>query len=329
MNLKAHQTKVGCSPRVASLFLTLLVCTYPSVAQQPPVTADAHEPYLIEGAFDIERSAGNCQYLSYKTSEPYPATKFLKQVSGDLRTRAWTRLRLDMFNEADVPVPDRWRGWTNVAGGRVHTLEQQWQSREGDVVYYKLWYFDPNRETLKVDARYCTAYQLERTAHHADCKAWRPDSANESDYSASVYITRIDPAQDGYKVWFRVENNGAKPILITTEGKLDDGLPALWASVVQEQDGSWGYVGNECPEHTPLTWTILEPDEHVESWTRAVDFSEPNHRFRMCTRHIGHLQQSPLRISIRYFTSICDIQNSFEAKEPYFADSEAVAIPIS
>ena len=234
-----------------------------------------------------------------------------------------------MFNEADVQIPDGWKGWTNTAGGRVHTLEEQWQSREGDVVYYKLWYFDPNRKTLEVDARYCTAYQLERTAHHADCKGWRPDSANQSDYSASVHITRIEPAKDGYKVWFRVENTGTKPILITTEGRLEDGLPALWSSVVQEQDGSWGYVGNECPEHTPLTWVILKPDENVESWTSAVDFSEPNQRFRMCTRRIGHLQQSPLRISIRYFTSVCDIQNPFEAKKPYFADSEAVAIPIS
>jgi hypothetical protein len=275
------------------------------------------------GAFEVKLSDGQCRFLSYRIAAPFPTNSVIERIAAQLQKQRWTRLHFAMFNQAELPVPEKWKHWTNVMGGRVHTMEEQWQSPEGAVIYYKFWYFSPDLKTLLVDARHCSAEQLEHTTHHVDCENVAPASGDDPAFSAVIRISKIEPAKDGYKIYFRVENSGSKPFLLPFDWKREDGSPHLRAYPEQQQDGSWSSVDNECLACTPITWIDVKPGASVESWVSAVDFPEPNKRFGMCTRRIGHLQ-GPLRVSLRYFIGTCDIQDVFAAKKPYFASSEPV-----
>jgi hypothetical protein len=273
------------------------------------------------GAFEVKLSNGQCRFLSYRIAAPYPGSDVIGKLTRQLQDERWTPLSLDMFNQADVPILKKWKHWTNVMGGRVHTMEQQWQSTDGAVIYYKFWYFSPDLKTLLVDAKYCSAEQLEHTAHHVDCKDVAPATGDDPAFSAVVRIKKIEPAKDGNKIYFRVENAGSKPFLLPVDGKREDGSPHLRAYPEQQEHGEWSGVDNECLEYSPQVWIDVKPGAFVESWVNAVDFAEPNKRFGMCTRKIGHLH-GPIRVSLRYFIGICDIQDVFAAKKPYFASSE-------
>ena len=273
------------------------------------------------GAFEVELSDGQCRFLSYRIAAPYPTNSVIEGIPAQLQQQRWTQLHFDMFNEADVPIPEKWKHWTNVNGGSFHTKEEQWQSPEGAVIYYKFRYISPDLKTLNVDARYCTPEQLEHTAHHVDCKSVAPATGDDPAFSAVVRIKKIEPAKDGYKIYFRVENQGSKLFLLPVDGKREDGSPHLRAYAEQQENDSWSVVDNECLEYAPIAWIDVKPGASVDSWVSAVDFPEPNKRFGMCTRRIGHLH-GPLRVSLRYFIGICDIQDVFAAKKPYFASSE-------
>ena len=278
------------------------------------------------GASETELSEGQCRFLSYKIEAAYPTNEVILEIESQFQRENWTQLHFAIVGAADISYPTKWKHWTNVQGGRVHTKEEQWQSPDGAVAYYKFWYFSPNLKTLVVDARHCSAEQLEHTAHYVDCKNAPLVTGDDPAYSAVVSVTKIEPQKDGYKVRYRIENKGSKTFLIPIDGKRDDGSPHLRVVPEQLSDNEWSAVGSECLEYTPQVWIDVKPGESVESWVNAVDFSEPNKKFGMCIRKIGHLQ-GPIRVSLRYFVSICDIEDMFAAKEPYFATSEPVEPP--
>jgi hypothetical protein len=325
--MKRRKNQLGHVRLSICLLSVLSVCAL-GQARPVPSQSTADDAYTTlqsapPGAFQVKLSEGQCRFLSYRIEAPYPTNPVFDKIAAQLKQEHWTQLHFDMFNQSDVAVPEKWKRWTNVSGGEVRTREEQWQSPEGSVIYYKFWYFSPDLKTLKVDGRYCSAEQLEHTVHHVDCKNVAPATGDDPSYSAAVRITSIEPIEEGYKVHFRLENIGAKTFIVPIDGKLDDGSPHLRVSPEQRVDGHWGLVGNECLEYTPQAWIDVKPGASVESWVKAVDFPEPNKRFGMCTRRIGHLH-GPIRISLRFFIGICDIQDFFNAKEPYIASSEAV-----
>jgi hypothetical protein len=326
--MKRSDSQLACVRLAAGLLaiLALLPIGQAALARAQDAARDSAYTTLKSaplGAFEVKLSEGQCRFLSYRIKAPYPSNTVFEKIAEQLKQEHWKQLHFDMFNESDVPVPERWRHWTSANGGRTHTREEQWQSPEGAVIYYKFWYFSPDMKTLEVDGRHCSAEQLEHTVHHVDCKNVAPATGDDPSYSVAVRVTSIDPISEGYKVRFRLENTGTKTIVLPIDGKLDDGLPHLRVSPQQKEDGQWGSVGNECLEYTPQVWIDVKPGASVESWVKAVDFPEPNKRFGMCTRRIGHLRGS-IRVSLRYFIGICDVQDVFHAKEPYVASSEAV-----
>ncbi len=280
------------------------------------------------GAFEVELSDAQCRFLSYRILAPYPTNSVIEGIATQLEQQRWTRLHFDMFNQADVPIPEKWKHWTNVNGGSFYTKEEQWQSPEGAVIYYKFRYVSPHLKTLNVEARYCTVEQLEHTAHHVDCKNVAPATGDDPSFSAIVRVTNMETVKAGYKVHFRIENTGSKTFLLPVDGKKDDGPPHLRVYPEQQEHGEWSSVDNECLEYSPQVWIDVKPGTFVESWVNAVDFPEPNKRFGMCTRKIGHLH-GPIRVSLRYFIGICDIQDVFAAKKPYFVSSKPVEPPSS
>jgi hypothetical protein len=163
------------------------------------------------GAFEVKLSDGQCRIAA-----SYPTNSVIERNAAQLQKQRWTRLYFAMFNQAELPVPEKWKHWTNVMGGRVHTMEEQWQSPEGAVIYYKFWYFSPDLKTLLVDARHCSAEQLEHTTHHVDCKNVAPARGDDPAFSAVIRISKIEPAKDGYKIYFasktRVPNLSCSPL---------------------------------------------------------------------------------------------------------------------
>ncbi len=306
-----------------------LLLVFPTSAQQPAGPAVPSALVLARSAFNITRQTGGCEYLEYTVSTPYPGDDVLSYVSNELHAHGWSTLKLDAFNTADVPVSTKWSAWKNVQGGEVHTKEAQWQTKTGDVVAYKFWYFAPKMKTLQVEARSCSAAQLARMVHHVHCPAGDSTPLDDKVFSAAVSITKMDPTQDGYRVHFRIANTGKQAVLIGSEGKWPDGNPHLLTLDVQQEEehGQWSSVGNECVEHPPMSWEIVNPGESIESWILAVNFPEPNHHFGMCTRRVAKLN-GHVRVSMRYFRNICDIQNIFESKNPLFSSSDAVELPI-
>ncbi len=280
------------------------------------------------GAAEVKLSEGQCRFLSYRIEASYPNNNVIQEIEAQLQRENWTQLTFPIVGAADISVPAKWKQWTNVMGRRVHTKEEQWRSPAGNVVYYKFWYFAPDLKTLHVDGRHCSAEQLEHTAHYVDCKNAPPVTGDDPSYSAVGSITRIEPLKDGYRVHFHIKNKGSKTFLLPLDGKRNDGSPHLRVYPEQQENGEWSGVDNECLEYSPQVWIDVNPGESVESWVDAVDFPVPNKRFGMCTRKIGHLH-GPIRISFRFFTSICDIQDIFAAKKPYFADSEPVETPLA
>jgi hypothetical protein len=233
---------------------------------------------------------------------------------------------MDIFNEADVPLSPTWKHWTSVTGGRVHTKEQQWTSSDGGVVQYKFWYFSPDLNDLVVEAAHCSSDQLQHTRHHVDCSKAGPIPIDDPSFSASVLISRIELIEKGYRIYFRIENTGSKAFLLSVDGTLEGGFPHLRAGPQQSENGEWTSVSGECFEFPPMTWMAVEPGAKVESWTSAIDFPGPNHRFGMCTRKAGHLH-GPLRVALRYYTGLCDIQDGLLAKKPYIVASQPAQPP--
>jgi hypothetical protein len=280
------------------------------------------------GAFDVKSSAAQCRFLSYRIAAPYPTNSVIDGISAQLQTQHWTQHHFGLFTAAELSAPGKWKRWTNVMGGRVYTLEEEWQSPEAGVIYYKFWYHSPDLKTLEVDARYCSAEQLAHTSHYVDCRNFAPATGDDPAFSASVRVTKMEIVKDGYKVHVRIENTGSKTFLLPVDGKKDDGLPHLSASPEQQEQGKWSAVDNECLEYTPQVWIDVKPGSFVESWVNTVDFPEPNKRFGMCIRKVGHLH-GPIRISLPYFIGPCDIQDALAAKKPYLASSEPVDPPLA
>lgn len=316
------------SLRLSKLTLFLfLICTLiqspPAPAQGGTDTAYTTLQDAPPGAFDVKLSEGQCRFLSYRIASPYPGGPAMEKITDQLREQHWTQRHFDMFSETLYAVPGKWKQWTNVAGGQVHTREEQWQSPEGTIIHFKFWYFSPDLNTLRVDARRCTADQLGHMRHYVDCSNFAPVLANDPSYSASAKITKIELIDGSYKVHFQFQNTGSRPVLLPAEGEVEGGFPHLRAGIQQEEQGEWGYVGNECPEHPPMSWIPVKPGEIVESWTVAVDFPQPNMQYAMCLRKIGHLH-GPLRISLWFFTSVCHIQDMSGKREPRQAVSKPV-----
>ena len=266
--------------------------------------------------------------MDYRVATPYPGTNVQSYISAKLLANGWSRLSLDAFNSADVPIPSKWKAWTNVQGGEVRTREEQWSTKNGDVVAYKFWYYAPEMSTLRVQARFCSASQLEHIYHHVHCP--QPDAASlKGVYEVSVYIMKIEPDEDGFRVHYRLENTGDEQVYIASLGKWPDGSHHLQSiAVEQSENDTWGSVGGECVEHAPVSWEILKPRDVIDGWMVAVSFPEPNHRFGMCIRRIAGLN-GPVRVSVSYFRNICEIQHILEVKHRLSASSTAVELPVS
>jgi len=298
-----------------------------SVQGQDSAKAPTVALVLPESAFDVTRTTGDCEFVKYSVVAAYPATEVESYIGAKLGANRWLRLSLDAFNSKNVPIPSAWRAWSNVQGGEVHTREEQWATKNGDVVAYKFWYFAPNMNTLKVDARFCSAIQLGHIYHHVHCPPQDAASLSKKSYKVSANITKIEPVENGFRVHFRLENTGDEKVYIASLGKWPDGSHHVQIiGVEQREDGKWRSVGNECLEHVPVSWEILTPGDVIEGWILAVSFPEPNHRFGMCTRRIAALN-GPVRISVGYFRNICEIQNTFEVKNRLGASSMAVELP--
>ena len=329
--MKRVDSQFGLLRLAASLLalLALFPIGQPALARSEDTAGDSAYTSLKSapsGALEVKSSEDECRFLSYRIEVPYPSNALFEKIAVQLKLEHWKQLHLDMFNKSNVAIPEKWKHWTNVTGGRVHTEEEQWQSPEGAVLYYKFWYFSPDLKTLKVEARYCSKEHLKRTSHRVACKNVPPARGDDPAFSAAVSIIKIERQKDGFKVHFRIDNKGSKPFLLPTDGKRGDGSPHLRVYPEQQEDGEWSGVGNECLEYTPQVWIDVKPSASVEGWVNAVDFPEANKRFGMCTRRIGHLH-GRIRISFRYFTGTCDIQNIFAAKKPYFGTSEPVEPP--
>jgi hypothetical protein len=216
-----------------------------------------------------------------------------------------------------------WEHFESVSGSTTHVRAEQWNNETGDLVSYNFWYYAPDLNRLRVYARYCGFQQVEQ--HR--CVLGPPKPHDEKAYSLVVKITKIEPVEKDFKVFVKVESNGTKPVLVGLNGKLSDGSPELWVlAVEQREQGKWGYVGMVCAEHPVADWITLKPDEGVESWALAVDFPEPNHRWAKCQRKIAHLH-GKIRVSIRYYPGVCEIENPETYKDNYVAVSEPVELP--
>jgi hypothetical protein len=318
---------ITCLRRFRLIALTAAMMQVPVQAQD-----DAKAPtvavVLPDSAFDVTRSLGSCESVKYSAAAPYPATAVESYIGAKLGANGWSRLSLDAFNSEDVPIPSEWSTWTN-GHGEVHTRKEQWSTKSGDIVAYKFWYFAPDMNTLKVDARFCSAAQLEHIYHHVHCPPQDAASLSKKSYKVSAKITNIEPVENGFRVHYRLENTGDEKIYIASLGKWPDGSQHLQTiGVEQREDGEWGNVGNECVEHTPVAWEILNPRDVLDGWTLAVSFAEPNHRFGMCTRRIAGLK-GPVRVSVGFSRSICEIQNILQVNNRLGASSSAVELPVS
>jgi hypothetical protein len=300
-----------------------------SVPGQDSTRAPTVAVVLPKSAFDITRSVGSCEFVKYSVAAPYPATTVESYIDAKLGANGWSRLSLDAFNSDDIPIPSAWRAWTNVEGGEVRTREEQWNTKSGDIVAYKFWYFDPNMNTLKVEAQFCSASQLEHIYHHVHCPQQDAAILSKKLHRVSASITKIEPVEKGFRAHYRLENTGDEQVYIASPGKWTDGSHHLQTiEVEQREDGEWGSVGNECVEHVPLSWEILKPRDVIDGWILAVSFPEPNHRFGMCRRRIAGLK-GPVRVSVGFSRSICEIQNILEVKNRLGASSSAVELPVS
>ncbi len=145
--------------------------------------------------------------------------------------------------------------------------------------------------------------------------------------SIAMKIKKVEQINKDFKVFVEIENNGERSILLGVNRELSDGSPELWVLGAQQmEEGEWGAVDAVCPEHQAFDWISLKPGEKLESWALAVEFPEPNHWFAKCRRRIAHLH-GKVRASIRYYTDVCEIEELFDNKKPYFAFSDPVDPP--
>lgn len=306
-------------------FLLLLSCC--CAAQEAKLNDIPKSLILTPSAFDIERANEGCESLEYTAAERYPGTQALAIISKQLRLQGWTPAhtidRRWMRRPGVFKTAGRWEHFRSAGGSTTYVRAEQWSDKAGDLVSYNFWYFSPDLAKLRVEARSCAAQQIEKYR----CVPEPPAPHNEKAHSLALKITKVAPMQKDFKVSVKIENNGTKPVLVGLNGKLSDGSPELWVlGLEQEEQGQWASVDAVCPEHDPFDWIILKPGEDVESWALAVDFPEPNHRWAVCSRKVAHLH-GKVRASIRYYTSVCDIENSSDSKDRYFATSEAVELP--
>lgn len=267
--------------------------------------------------------------MTYNVTAPYPGNSAVKFISDELRTQGWL-LQADLGGK---PVSMHgiakkfgiWERWNNTRG-RTYLRTEQWRTQAGDVVNYRLWYFTPDMKSLQVDAEYCSAAFIRKR----QCVPQPPPPHDEKAYSIAMKIKKVEPINADFKVFVEIENNGEKPVLLGVNGELSDGSPELWVLGVEQlsDDGEWDGVDAVCAEHNALDWITLKPGDKISSWALAVDFPEPNHRFAMCIRKIGHLR-GKIRAAIRYYTDVCEIEELFDNKAPYFASSEPVELPSS
>jgi hypothetical protein len=229
-----------------------------------------------------------------------------------------------MRNPGTFRSAAKWERFKNIVGGTTYTRAEQWSNASGDKVSYNFWYSDTDLKRLSVHGRYCGHEYVEQ--HR--CVPGLPKPHDEKAYSLVLRVVRVEPAGKDFKVFVKIENNGTKPVLVGLNGKLSDGSPQLWVlGLQQEERDGWGTVDAVCAEHDPLDWITLKPGSEVESWALVVDFPEPNHRFAKCSRPIAHLH-GKIRASIRYYTGVCEIENSFDSKDRYFATSDPVELPL-
>jgi len=289
---------------------------------------------VAPSASDVERSkegfsfSEGCDRLNYRVIAPYPGRSVLKLISDELTRQGWTSTvdldRRSMTSPGLARAAGRWESYKNGEGGKTHVRAEQWRNKAGDVVSYMFWYFTPDVRSLRVEAKFCKAAIVEKYR----CVPHPAIPHDEKAYSIAMKIKKVEQINKDFKVFVEIENNGERPILLGVNGELSDGSPELWVLEVQQmEEGEWGSVDAVCPEHQAFDWITLKPGEKLESWALAVEFPEPNHWFAKCRRRIGHLH-GKVRVSIRYYTDICEIEELFlDNKKPYFAFSEPVDLP--
>jgi hypothetical protein len=318
---------------VASHFFTVLVLSYACLGQQ---SVTAPSLVLAPSSSDIERSregfplTEGCERLKYKVDVAYPGRSVLKLISDELRQQGWiSSLGLDrrsMTSPGLARMSGRWESYKNVEGGKTRVRAEQWRNNAGDVVSYMFWYFTPDVKRLRVEAKYCKAAIVEKY----QCVPHPAIPHDEKTYSVAMKIKKVEAINKDFRVFVGIENNGEKPILLGVNGKLPDGSPELWVLGAEQEDeqGEWSSVDAVCAEHPAFDWITLKQGEKAESWALAVEFPEPNHRFAKCLRKIAHLH-GRIRVSIRYYTDVCEIEEPFDNNKPYYATSEPVELPLS
>jgi hypothetical protein len=282
----------------------------------------------VPTATDIKRSSEGCEELDYTVVSAFPSTGVLDLISNKLRRQGWTAVRLidrtGVRHPGVFKAPGKWEHFKIVTGATTYVRAEQWTNNAGDTVSYDFWHYGPDLQQLLVYGRYCRSEYIEQ--HR--CVLGPPKPHDEKAYSLALTIIRIERVEKDFKVFVKVENNGTKPVLVGLNGRLSDGSPELWVLGLEEEDlGEWGAVDAVCAEHDPLDWITLKPGDDAESWALAVDFPEPNHRFAKCRRRIAHLH-GKIRASVRYYPGVCEIEDSFGAKDKYFATSDPVELPL-
>jgi hypothetical protein len=315
--------------------LTIFLLSPSFLGQQTTVHEPPKSLVVVPAASNIERFYGGswfsegCDRLIYNVTAPYPGSTVVKFISDELK-------RQGLLRQPDLggkPVSmhgvakkfGAWERWNNTRG-KTYLRTEQWRTQAGDVVKYSLWYFTPDMKGLQVDAEYCSAAFVKKR----ECLPGPAIAHDEKAYSIAMNIKKVEPVIADFKVSVEIENNGDKPILLGVNGELSDGSPELWVLGVEQEgaDGEWDSVDAVCAEHGPLDWITLKPGEKVHSWALAVEFPEPNHRFAKCRRKIAHLH-GRIRAAIRYYADVCEIEERFDNKAPYFGNSEPVELPRS
>lgn len=319
--------------RVKSRIHLLLAVSLWCICSRAIAQDDPAALVLVPGANEIERSregyAEGCYNLRYTLAASFPGDNVRGLISDRLQTLGWkprpkgkreaVELRKNDFLRAD----GSWRHFKTVAGSQTYVRAYVWHNAAGDVVTYRFWYFTPQKNSLRVEARYCSKVVIDKYT----CVPLPRPAHDEKDYALQVDITDVEAVNTSFKVSVRIENSGIKPVLIGVEEALPDGKPRLWVlGLEQEEDAEWGSVDAVCPEHPALDWITLKPGDSLESWEMAVDFPEPDHWFGMCQRHIGHLR-GRIRASIRFYTNTCEILDPFKESAPYIAVSKPVELP--
>jgi hypothetical protein len=307
------------------LILAVLLCGF-CFGQDDHAHAGPDALILLPSAADVKRSDERCQEMEYVVVSNYPGTDVLSLISDELRRRGWSPAsavdRKFMRYAGDFKSAGRWEHFKNVAGGTTYTRAEQWSNGIGDVVSYNFWYENGDLNKLRVFGRFCGH---EYVVEHR-CVPGPPKPHDEKAYSLSMKIDRVEPIGKDFKVFVRIQNVGSRPVFLGLNGKHPDGDPELWVlDVEQEEQGEWGSVGAVCAELGPPDWIALAPGREVDSWALAVDFPEPNYRFGMCRRRIAHLH-GKIRAAIRYYTGVCEIENSFNSADKYTAISEPVEL---